>query len=258
MREEIERILKLLEEGKINADEAYKLIEALERSEKERKKEEEFGIFDVGKMVQDAIRTTFQVVPVSIRSTFRKRTISEEIDLKSREKLKIKVDAGDVRIKTYEGEKIKIEGEGYYELNEELIRLTGELDISVPELKRLELELSAGDVEASVKADVICFEVKAGDMDAEVESNKLEAHVKMGDLDIRLLSIPHEAELECKMGDLNLHLPDNFEGTIEARVSMGSLGVKREHLREGNLYIIGDRTKSRITARVKMGSVLID
>jgi hypothetical protein len=262
---EIERILKLLEEGKINAEEAARLIEAIKEKEEKRKRREEegkegiaFGFFDVGKVISDTLRTAFSSVPLVFSTAYRKKSLDKTVELEDKEHIRLNLSAGDLTINTYEGDALKLEGLGGYGYENGGFTLWGDLEIQVPKTKELSLTVQGGDADGTLEADRINIEVKAGDGEFELKAREMEVVVKMGDLDIELLNAPEFGKVQCSMGDLELVLPENYEGTIETEVKMGNLEIKREGYKmEKGRIIFGKGEGSRIVVLCKMGNVEI-
>ncbi|HDL59939.1 MAG TPA: hypothetical protein ENH14_00625, partial [candidate division WOR-3 bacterium] len=71
--EERLKILKMLEEGKITAEEAYKLLEALEtkerKTEREKKEEESFNLGEIFKMVGETVKASLSGIPEIIKTS---------------------------------------------------------------------------------------------------------------------------------------------------------------------------------------------
>jgi len=257
---EIERILKLLEEGKINAEEAYRLIEAIKEKKKERTapKEEAFNFLDIGKVVTDAVKTAFSVVPHAVMVGFVHKDLDESLELHDSEKLEIKFIAGDFQIRTVDQPLLKIEGHGNYKYENGTIVLSGSLDVKLPKVKNLIIKANSGDIDGKIEGDEITLELKTGDADVEVKANKLNASVKMGDLDLEFARSPEYGEVHCEMGDLAIRLPVDYEGTVEAKINMGSLDMRKSGYRkDGEKYVFGAGEKSRLLVFCRMGDVEI-
>ncbi len=258
---EIEKVLKLLEEGKISADEALRLIEAIkEKKEKESVRDEErFDFLDIGKVVSDAIRTTFSVVPNAIRMGFSQRRIDEVIEDVGLENLRVDISAGDVELETREGtRRIEIRGSGNFNFNDGTLTLMGDLEVTLPEFRELTIKAKAGDIDVDIKGERINVELEAGDGDFELDADELKVSAKMGDLDVYLKRAPKEAEIRCGMGDLEVKLPEKLDGIVETSTTFGSLYVARSDFkREDDKYIFGSGKGSLIKIHTKMGNATV-
>ncbi len=272
---EIERILKLLEEGKISAEEAYKLIEAIERTKKkeEQKEGEVFGIRDVGRIVFEAVKgafSAFTTFPGSFGYRMRSdAVISEEWSADELRELEIIASGGDLDIKTTDDLMIRATGQGYCAFTGGKVNVTGDFELSIPELHRLSIDLNMGDLDANVKAKELKLTMNAGDCDLDVSSSEnVNVNLKMGDLDVRFHSSPKTAIIRCEMGDVQIAIPEDFDGIVELHTSLGSMRVSnaiKEMMKgenpairqEDNRYIFRSGEKSKIEAFCKMGSLTI-
>ncbi|HPP16489.1 MAG TPA: DUF4097 family beta strand repeat-containing protein [Dictyoglomaceae bacterium] len=257
--EDIKKILKLLEEGKITAEEAEKLIEAIENKKEEKK--EGFNLGNIGEMISGAISSAVSVVPKVISGSIKARVdVKEEIEWDLEKPFHIEITGGDLEIKIGEEPKVIVEGEGVYSLEEDIIKLSaGSFILTIPRFKVIKLRLSAGDVDGKIACDECELYMSMGDMDLEVETKKLTAELSMGDLDINLVSSPEYATLKCSMGDMNVKLPENFDGKVITKVALGdvSIGRKADTIKDRNCYIYQTGEKSVIEVSCKMGDVSI-
>ncbi|HOP94987.1 MAG: DUF4097 family beta strand repeat-containing protein [Dictyoglomaceae bacterium] len=257
--EDIKKILKLLEEGKITAEEAEKLIEAIENKKEEKK--EGFNLGNIGEMISGAISSAVSVVPKVISGSIKARgEVKEEIGWDLEKPFFVEITGGELDIKVGEEPKVIVEGEGVYNLGEDIIKLSvGSFILTIPRFKLIKLKLSAGDVKGKIACDECELYMSMGDMDLELEAKKLTAELSMGDLDINLVSSPEYATLKCNMGDMNIKLPENFDGKVIAKVALGdvSVGRKADVIKDRNCYIYKTGEKSVIEVSCKMGDVTV-
>ncbi len=258
MEEEIKKILKLLEEGKITAEDAEKLIEAIE--EKKEIKKRGIGILDIGDIVAKAITSAFSMIPTLVASGIRESAkVGETFDWDFEKPLYIEVLAGDVNISLSEEQKVVIKGEGVFSNNDDLLKFNaGDFNLIIPKLRLVKINVSAGDLKGKVICNELDIFVKMGDANLEVEADKIQGGVNMGDLGIKLLNNPSFAKLNCHMGDLKIALPENFDGKIDATVSLGDLSFARKaDAIKGDTYIYGSGEKSYIELRCTMGDIKV-
>ncbi|MCX7720561.1 MAG: DUF4097 domain-containing protein [Dictyoglomus thermophilum] len=258
MEEEIKKILKLLEEGKITAEDAEKLIETIEEKRESRRKG--IGFLDIGGIVAEAITSALSVVPNLVSSGLKGKVKADEVlDWDLERPLYIEVSAGDVSINISEESKIFIDGEGDFSIEDNVIRINaGDFNLTIPKLKALRVNLLAGDLKGKVICDEFEVYVKMGDASLDVDVEKIQGNVNMGDLSIKFLDDPSFAKLNCNMGDITVFLPENFDGKVVVDVPLGSLSVERkaDNVR-GNTYIYGSGEKSYIELRCNMGDVSV-
>ncbi len=260
MDDELKRILKLLEEGKIKADEAEKLIEALEER-KESKRKDKFGFVNMGEIVTDALTSAFSIIPgVIVNSMKGIKHVDEEYEWSEDKPLFLEITAGDLGIDVWQEEKIRIRGEGVFILENNLIKFSaGDFNLNLPKLNTVKMKVSAGDVKGKLVAKESEILIKMGDGDLYIESEKFRAEVNMGDLDIVFAKAPSQGELICNTGDMSIVLPDDFDGKLVVKVTMGEASVERrpDMIVKGDTYIYGNGEKSEIIIRCSMGNINI-
>jgi len=260
MDDELKRILKLLEEGKIKADEAEKLIEALEER-KESKRKDKFGFVNIGEIVTDALTSAFSIIPgVIVNSMKGIKHVDEEYEWSEDKPLFLEITAGDLGIDVWQEEKIRIRGEGVFILEDNLIKFSaGDFSLNLPKLNTVKMKVSAGDVKGKLVAKESEILIKMGDGDLYIESEKFRAEVNMGDLDIVFAKAPSQGELICNTGDMSIVLPDDFDGKLVVKVTMGEASVERrpDMIVKGDTYIYGNGEKSEIIIRCSMGNINI-
>ncbi|MGB9811646.1 MAG: SHOCT-like domain-containing protein [Dictyoglomus turgidum] len=258
MEEEIKKILKLLEEGKITAEDAEKLIEAIE--EKRETKRKGIGVLDIGSIVAEAITSAFSMVPTLVASGIRGGTkVDETFDWDFERPLYIEVLAGDVNMSLSEEPKVVVIGEGVFSTNGDLLKIhAGDFNLAIPKLKLVKVNVSAGDLKGKLICNELEIFVKMGDANLEVEADRIQGGVNMGDFEIKLLKSPSLVKLNCHMGDLKIALPENFDGKIDATVSLGDLSfAKKADIIKGDTYIYGAGEKSYMELSCTMGDIKV-
>jgi len=258
MEEEIRKILKLLEEGKINAEEAEKLIEALEDKKETKKKVS--GPLNIGEIISEAITSAISVVPNIVVSGIKGiRKVNEKINWDFNDPLYIEISGGDVDIELTEEREVCVSGEGSYYFQDNLMKLTaGDFTILVPKIDVLKINLSAGDIKGKIVSNNLEIYVKMGDAFLEVESDKIQGTVSMGDLDLKIINLPSFIKLNCNMGDLKVHFPEDFDGKLIANVSMGDVSIERKaDIVKGDTYVYGKGEKCYVELRCSMGDIKV-
>lgn len=258
MDEEIRRILKLLEEGKIKAEEAEKLIEALE--EKRETKKRGSGILNIGEVITEAITSAVSVVPgIVLEGIKGVREVKESINWDIENPLYIEISGGDLKIDVGEDLRVVIEGKGAYSFQDNLVKLTaGEFFLLIPRMKVIKVNLSAGDIKGRLLCDDFEVYLKMGDGNLEVEADKVEGIVSMGDLDLNLINVPSSIKLNCSMGDIKLRLPEDFDGKIVTRVNMGDISIERKpDILKGDTFIYKTGEKCYVELKCSMGDIKV-
>jgi DUF4097 and DUF4098 domain-containing protein YvlB len=260
MEDELKRILRLLEEGKIKADEAEKLIEALEER-KESKRRDKFGFINIGEIVTDALTSAFSIIPGVIANSMKGiKHVDEEYEWTEDKPLFIEITAGDLDVDVWEEEKIRIKGEGVFVLEDNLIKFSaGNFNLNLPKLNTVKMKVSVGDVKGKLVAKESEIFIKMGDVNLYIESEKVRAEVNMGDLDIVFVKAPSQGELTCTTGDISIVLPSDFDGKLIVKVAMGEVSVdkKPDMIMKGDTYIYGSGEKSEIFVNCSMGNISI-
>ncbi len=261
------KILKMLEEGKITADEAAKLLEALDKSsqktETTRSKSEQpsrqrlfgFGdmLFEIGEIVRESVTAALSTVPSAIRAAMS-GSISEEVDeameVEDGTPISLMLSAGDVNIECKESNQLVIHGDIVPEgldINEQgggiAIKVSGgDLDMEVPQSSPLDVSVTAGDLDIRDVSSDLKLSVSAGDVDVSfAKVANVDVFVKAGDISIKVPSdADFEAEIDLKMGDLR----------VPSGVSVTRSGGK-------HIIRFGTGTGGKLTATVKFGDMKI-
>lgn len=257
--DEIRRILKMLEEGKITAEEAEKLISAIEEKGKKDK-----GVSSLGKIIGNSVSSALSIIPGvlgNVLSFSGEELLEEEItfSLNRGEPLEVNISGGDLDIKTEERNEMVLKGKGRYNFNENKLTLSaGDFFLILPKLKELKLSINAGDFDGEIWADKINIILNAGDADILLRSSEISCFINMGDMDIKLMEKPKEATINCNMGDLSIILPEDFDGVITPKVSLGDFSMLKEGYKyKDKKYIFGRGEKGEIEIYCKMGDVSV-
>lgn len=251
--EEIGRILKMLEEGKITAEEAEKLISAIEDKRSKSK-----NMSSIGRMIGDTVSSALSMIPEILDNiiSYPHEKIEETIEWNKENPLEITLSGGDLDVKIGEEEKVIVVGEGKYNLSEnKLILSAGDFSLTLPKLAELRLIINAGDLDGEIYVDKLSVILNTGDANISVSSLDLNAIVNMGNMTITLKETPKNAILNCNMGNIDLILPENFNGTIYPKVSLGSYSIQKEPYKfKDKKYIFESGEESQIEIYCKMGN----
>ena len=186
--EERLRILKMLEEGKITAEEAYKLLEALEakkgETEKEKKEEESFNLGDTFKMVGETVKASLSGIPEIIKTSieagfsFRNApvvTIDESYTVKPEDIISLTISGAEVEIKEGTVESLKIKGKGVYNFKRkdseaEVSFSAGEGTIWVPTLRNTNLKAIGSEIKGEISSESVSIIAQGAEV--ELDLNK--------------------------------------------------------------------------------------
>lgn len=224
--EERERILKLLEESKINADEAAKLLNAL--GETYRWAPRHVPGPDFGKRIARKVELSLKGLPDMIERCVPFMDTGEEKELQfdPKERFTVKAVSGSVKIEGDEGEKIRIKLQGGHKVtedkNELIVKImTGDIDIAVPKSQKVELKGASSDLEIKNLTTELRVRCGAGDVDMENISGLLIATLGAGDLAGK--EIAGEAHVAIGAGDVELDFAECKGGKVE--VGSGDISV---------------------------------
>lgn len=221
------RILKMLEEGKITAEEAERLLRALEEPAFRwgRPWRGWRGFAGMMGMVGDIVAESLRMVPEMIRLSMSGeiRTLREEIAAEGVRHLHLQITAGDFELRTHEEPKVRLEGEGALAMereNETLkLRLTGgDFELRVPRDLELTGKWMGGDAELSGAFRRLNIEGMGGDLEL-----KPEGHVP--------------GKLHYQGGDLTLLYPRGKPFLLEVKLTGGALSLPEGvQVQEGRIW----------------------
>ena len=227
--QERERVLKLLEDGKITADQATRLLEALGRARSER--EESGGwahhpphpprpprAVRVKMAELDRIPDIIAgAVSSAMRSGFGPQgALKQEFPGKS--SLFLKNVSGDVDVESWESDSISFASTGGITKVRErgenvMIRsISGDIRIKVPAECRLDLVSVSGDIKVRNCSGSFGLKNVSGDVDLADFKGTVQATIVSGDLD--LLRVSGDLTVESKSGDIGFEPAGEFEGQL--------------------------------------------
>jgi DUF4097 and DUF4098 domain-containing protein YvlB len=239
--EERLKILKLLEDGKINSEEAARLLEAL--SDRPAWEPRHFG----RKVVMPDMEKFFDKFNFDIASAFGDRVKHRELKFTGKKLLRISSVSGTVDVTGTAGPEItiKAEGSGFQRIREDdsevkLHYLSSDLLVSIPKQTGFELRAVSGDINltdyegaaelVAVSGDIelhnlsgkLKIKTVSGDIAGSGLSSTIEAKTKSGDIDLDFSELT-SAELETRTGDVALTIPKEGSLTVELSTESGKI-----------------------------------
>ncbi|MFO7675747.1 MAG: DUF4097 family beta strand repeat-containing protein [bacterium] len=216
MSEERERVLRMLEEGKITAEQAARLIEALGRSRATASRQDEWFAPPRPPRIPGARMADLDRIPdivasavsSAMKSGFGSRGEEARTEFPGKSCLFLKSVSGDVTVAGWDEERITIESEaGMTRVRERedivMVRaISGDFNIHLPREARLEVTTVSGDV--TVRGVGGRFGLKGVSGDVTLEGFKGEARVQTVSGDVRLDRAEGRFEVESKSGDIEL------------------------------------------------------
>lgn len=278
MTEERARILKLLEDGRITADQAARLIQALGAGRPESPEPPEPPSWAAHRrhrrvLVSELDRIpdiVAEVVSSAIRSGFDP-TEKAKTDFPGKNSLFLKTVSGNVELVGWDKDRITL-GDGSAllrarERDEQLMvrSISGDITGNVPAESRLEVASVSGDVTVSgVKGK---FGLKSVSGDVSVTDFRGEVEITSVSGDVRLLRVSGRMRVESKSGDIKIVPSAEFEGEavtrsgdIELWLGLGAdVVLEMECEEDGDIEVEAELEhevleQTRRRSRVKFGS----
>jgi DUF4097 and DUF4098 domain-containing protein YvlB len=244
--EERMRILKLLEDGKITADEAARLLEAIGTSEGPK---EEWRPGDIPRFVSKTVASELRRVP-EIVSEALSGVMGEETARSFRftgvKSLSMKAVSGDCAVRGGDRSEVLIRSQGgpirTNQVQDEVqVRsLSGDLRLEVPSRIDIELTSVSGDLELENLEGELDLRTTSGDIRLERIKGRVEVNTVSGDLkgvevsgwisatarhgDVAVsFSSPEGGEIRVEHGDIGLQVPENSDLILELSAPSGKI-----------------------------------
>lgn len=237
--EERERILKLLEEGKINAEEATKLLEALGEPFRftQRGPGPDFGRH-IARKIELSLKDLPEIITTSISGLGLVSGTGEEkqLEFNSKPELIIKSVSGDVKIQGDDEKTIRLKlscGHKVNESEDELVikTMAGDMDIKVPSTQKVVLKTASGDVKLENLAEV---SVRCGSGDIEIEGISQRLAVALGSGDLDLSDVFGPLAISIGSGDLE---GKNISGEVTVSVGSGDIDLDIADCKGGRIEL---------------------
>jgi DUF4097 and DUF4098 domain-containing protein YvlB len=248
--DEIMKILELLENGKINAEEAAKLLEAVSRTRPgisgeaaklletvSRPGHDRHSVHaEIVDDVMGGVSGIIESIPTIIRQTARLGTRGgkKTLSVKKRPKVKLSMVGGDIDITPAEDDTIK-----------------GNLSSGVITARDTKEELwikcLGGDAEIQLpKIEALAISVVGGDVKGELDSNVLVVKTLEGDISIALKTLTNAA-IKSKSGDIDLEVPEDASARIDLYTMSGDIEFEPDIEEE-------ERTDNRLKGKMGEGA----
>lgn len=204
------KILQMLEDGKITADEAAKLLEAVSRH---RPRRHVVGVdSEVVGDIMGGVGGVMESIPGIIAQCARLGTKGgkKTLSVKKKPAVKISLVAGDLTLSPSEDDTIRGNlSSGIVttkDIRDELLIkcLGGDADVQMPQIERLAVSLVGGDVEGNVDAALLV--VKTLDGDIKLQLKNLQS-----------------ATMKSKSGDISITIPKEADAVVDAYTMSGDL-----------------------------------
>jgi len=250
------KILKLLEEGKINAQEAARLLEAIGESEAGRRR----GFIWRGlESIPDMMATMFD-------TSFKNFTTQERIETTGKKKIEIKGIGGDIEINGTDESNILINKDGLAKIIEEgdiliVKAVSGSVRIDSPKAIDIEVRGVSGNLELNNINGRIEISSVSGDIRGKGLSGSLNGEFVSGDVELEYDKVEGIA-IKSRSGDVILRIDESIEAEIEISSIHGDIGcelpLKDVTKRHNYLKGILNAPKSKIEIKNNHGDVVLE
>lgn len=253
------KILKLLEEGKITAEEAERLLEAVGESEFRRRRGFFFGLESLSDIMSDMMGSIFI-------NSYKTSTTTERIEVGKKKKVIFKVVSGDAEINGKDISEFVINKNGIIKVIDEdemlLIKaVSGNLEIDTPKKIDLEIKGVSGNLVINGIEGNIEIATVSGDITGKGLKGSFYGKFVSGDVELEYEKVDG-IQIESKSGDVILKIDENIEAEIEISSRYGDIDCElplRDVTKQRN-YLRGilNSPKSKIVIRNSYGDVSVE
>jgi DUF4097 and DUF4098 domain-containing protein YvlB len=257
MAEERARILKLLEEGKITADQAARLIEALGVRPAEPGMPPIPSIADI--RVRGRHFRQFDRIPDIVAAAVRSGIDAEHEDteeFEGKRSLSVKTVSGDVSVEkstedhvrvSYSGGMVKVRSRGD---GVQVRSVSGDVEARMPLAGTLEAETVSGDIDVDGAGAVLVLKSVSGDVSVETTKGEVNAGTVSGD--INLDGFEGRVELRSKSGDVDIKATGVVAGLAESKSGDITVSLPRGVDLELELEIEGHDIDDEVAGDIKL------
>lgn len=252
------KILKMLEEGKLTADEAARLLEAIKEGEAKRSddftdvKWHKFGKdwvnfgMNLSKSISEKIKDdVLRYVGVAVAEKGVEE-FEKEIEIEKGSRVIVSGVSGDVHIESNSENLLKVTANGYIKLERKnsdvYLTLHPEVDckLTIPKTAGVDVRLAQGDID--VKGVEGGVEIKSANGDANIENCKKKVHVKLANGDVEMKNVCDEVFVSTSYGDMDIHTGDLK--ILKATTDYGDIKVK-----------VKDKTCAKVNLNTSYGNI---
>lgn len=251
------QILKMLEDGKINAQEAERLLEALSHSESKEKKNK-FKIWS-------SIEGIPKFVSAAIGNAIDDPQCEESMHYAAKKKLSFNGISGDLTIKGDNTDKIEIQRDGLAKIKQDdetlyIKTLSGDVSISLPHNTEISIAGISGNVCITDIEGIIRIESVSGDVIGKNLSGSMFGEFVSGDINLDYAKV-QKIKIRSRSGDVVLQLGKKQEAYLDIESDTGSIScdfeLKNEIKSDNKLKGILNKATAEIEIKSKSGDVTI-
>ena len=239
------RILKLLEDGKINADEAARLLEALSQPETKGRRRHKI-LHSVEKIPEIVTLVTDHV----FKHTFEK----QEMHYDKKKKIELKGISGTFGIKGSETETVDIDKDGFAKIVETddtlmIKAIHGDMQLHVPTLIDLTIKNVSGNVDICDVEGAIHLASVSGNICGYNLAGSLKADFVSGNIELDYMSVSN-MKITSKYGNITLHLNEDIGAEIEVDTEDGNIVCEFDLMNEEKTETKLRGTLNKSTAKI--------
>lgn len=251
------QILRLLEEGKINAEEAERLLEAVGRSSSHEK--------GTRHKIWSSLEGLPKIISAALGNSFSECAEEEFHKYSGKKKIRFKGISGNLQIEGTESGRIEIQKDGFAKIKEledaiAIQALSGNVKISVPKTIDLAIAGISGDIEIDNITGNMEIESVSGDIIGKNLSGSLSGEIVSGDIDLEYAKVG-KIQIKSKSGNVTLRLDRRVEAQIEIETATGAVQcdfeLKDKQLEKNILKGTINKPGATIEIRNRHGEVAI-
>lgn len=216
------KILKLLEEGKIRAEEAERLLQALNEGESRRRGPHYWSFWK-------SMETIPEIISTAVAGSFRHGTNTAEEELKFGLKKKIAIEGinGDIEIIGTEAGEITVVKKGIARILDagpalSIKAINGDLQIKSPRDLDVEFKGVSGDLDLKGINGQIVISSVSGDVKGQELAGSFKGNFVSGDVELDYKAVD-QIEIRSRSGDITIQLDPTVQARLEIRTRTGDI-----------------------------------
>jgi len=213
------RILKMLEEGKISAEETARLLEALSHGDTRKRYKTKLW---------SSLEGIPEIIATAIDSSINLADTEETLTYARKKRLEFKGISGDLMISGKDDyDKITIQKDGFTKVKEDdkmigLKALSGDISIRTPRTIDLSLKGISGDLVLNDLNGTIEIETVSGDISGTTLAGGFTGNIVSGDVDLAYTALS-KLDIRSRSGNIVIWLDDSIEATLNIENGKGSI-----------------------------------
>lgn len=213
------QILKLLEEGKISAEEAARLLEALTHGDTRKRYKAK---------IWSSLEGIPEIIATAIDSSAQLADTEETITYPGKKRLEFKGISGDLQISgDPKSNEITIKKDGFTKVKEDdktinLKALSGDITITTPRTIDLYLKGISGDLMLDNLEGMIEIETVSGDITGSELTGSIRGNIVSGDVELVYTRLKN-MDIRSRSGNIVVWLDDSIEAVLDIHNGKGTI-----------------------------------